>query len=193
MEGTRMGKTQTMEGVTRMLGHPERTPSTTLNTYPVEVLAIDDTTTDPRQTGRYWVRWLDKCRPENLPNYVYVVAPARELVNENGLQSKTWRRRYQQWGYEAHFWFLRSHEHGGVIRQDRCVMALRRKDSKAQRIKEPTIIETGGLPRSGRNMLKPYGIAREAWSKEGWTPKPTYPSPVKEAAAPCILLGETNQ
>jgi len=42
-------------------------------------------------------------------------------------------------------------------------------------------------------MLKPYGIAQEAWSKEGWTPKPTYPSPVKEAAAPCILLGETNQ
>ena len=72
-------------------------------------------------------------------------------------------------------------------------MALRRKDSKAQRIKEPTIIETGGLPRSGRNMLKPYGIAQEAWLKEGWTPKPTYPSPVKEAAAPCILLGETNQ
>ena len=156
--GTRMEKNQMMEGVTRMLGHPERTPSNTLNTYPVKVLAIDDTTTGPRPIDRFWVRWLEKCQPENLPNYIYIVAPAQELVDENGLQSKAWRWRYQRWGYEAHFWFLRSHEHGGVVRQDRCVLALRRKDSAVKGIKEPKIIETGGFPRSGWNMLTPYGV-----------------------------------
>jgi hypothetical protein len=39
-------------------------------------------------------------------------------VEEGGLQSKLWRRRFQDWGYDPHYWFLRSTEHGGVVRQD---------------------------------------------------------------------------
>ena len=33
-----------------------------------------------------------------------------ELVENHGLQSKSWRRRYTRWGYEADFWFVRGHK-----------------------------------------------------------------------------------
>ena len=99
----------------KSLGHPHRTPANTLNQYPVEVLAIKEDTIGRPPNDRYWVRWLERCTPENKPDYVIVAAPPRELVEDTGLQNKEWRRRFQRWGYEAHFWFLRGHEHGGVI------------------------------------------------------------------------------
>ena len=106
------------------LGHPDRTPANTLNQHPVDVLAIEEDTVGRPSTDRYWVRWMERCDPENKPNYIVVAAPPCELVEDTGLQNKEWRRRFQRWGYEAHYWFLRGHEHGGVIRQDRCILTL---------------------------------------------------------------------
>ena len=84
----------------------------------MEVLIIDDGTDKTSVNDRYWSKWLDKCRGDNLPDYIFVAAAPQELVLDEGLQSKGWRQRYLRWGYEAHFWFLRSHEHGGVVQQD---------------------------------------------------------------------------
>ena len=74
---------------------------------------------------RYWVKWTDKCTATDRPDYVIISADANEIVDEDGLQSKPWRRRFQDWGYEPHYWFLLAHEHGGVVHQDRCMLGLR--------------------------------------------------------------------
>jgi hypothetical protein len=107
------------------LGHPERTPPNVLNRFHVEVLAVEDIPSAATNKDRYWARWMDQCQPTNLPDYIFVMAEPKELVINNGLQSKPWRRRYTQWGYESDYWFLRGHEHGGVVRQERFVLVLR--------------------------------------------------------------------
>jgi hypothetical protein len=95
------------------LGHPDQTPSDTLNRYPVDVLTIEETSTSKDEQARYWARWLDACQPQNQPTYVIVSAATSELVEDSGLQSKTWRRRFTRWGYTPDFWFVRGHQHGG--------------------------------------------------------------------------------
>jgi hypothetical protein len=113
------------ENDTHRIGVPDRVASNIPNQHPVEVLAIEDKL-QPHDKGRprYWVKWLDECTPTNLPDYGIISADASEIVDDYGLQSKPWRRRFQDWGYEAHYWFLRVHEHGGVVRQDRCMLTL---------------------------------------------------------------------
>jgi hypothetical protein len=76
------------DGMTRELGHPERTSSHTLNQYPVEVLAIEEPSRAHEYMERYWAQWLDACKPIHLPHYVIVSTTASELVEANGLQSK---------------------------------------------------------------------------------------------------------
>jgi hypothetical protein len=85
------GLRQKEEQGPKELGHPDRTPSDTLNQHPVEVLTIEETSTSKDEQERYWVRWLDACRPHNRPNCVFVLAATSELVEDNGLQSKTWQ------------------------------------------------------------------------------------------------------
>jgi hypothetical protein len=186
-------RTLTQTG-THHLGPPERVATDVLNRHPVTVLAVEETLQTPaRSLVRYWPRWIERCRLDKLPDYVIVSAPSKELVDEEGLQSKPWRRRFRDWGYEAHFWFLRAHEHGGVVRQDRCMLVLRRDDPSVSAIQHPRIIDTTGAPRTARNMLKPTGIPHRAWVRELWTPRDDFPAWVTEAAAPCILVGETVQ
>lgn len=117
--GTTRYTSQVME-----VGHPGRTDSNILNRYPVEVLAIEEEPGYQRPQRCYWERWLNRCRKENRPDYVVIVSSAQELVVASGLQSKPWRQTFQRWNYEPHYWFVRSHEHGGVIRQDRCLVIL---------------------------------------------------------------------
>jgi hypothetical protein len=176
-----------------MLGHPERTPSNVLNRYPVEVLAIEDSHPNaPNDKERYWARWLDSCKTTNRPDYVCVMALPRELVEESGLQSKHWRRKYSRWGYDASYWFLRGHKHGGIIRQDRFILMLRRMDESVKTITIAEPINTQGGPRITRNMLQPTGVPHAAWLKKDWTPKSDYPTWVVEVTAPCLIVGETN-
>jgi hypothetical protein len=40
-------------------------------------------------------------------------------------------------------------------------------------------------------MLKPTGVPRKAWIQEAWVTRGDYPEWVTEAAAPCVILGET--
>jgi hypothetical protein len=181
-----------LDAYTQRLGLPERVAANVLNRHPVDVLAIEEPPSiSKKPQQRFWVKWLDKCQQANLPNYVLISAPAKELVEADGLQTKPWRRRFQEWGYEAHYWFLRAHEHGGVVRQDRCMLVLRRQDDAVPRVRIPETIETEGGPRTARNMLKPMGIPREGWLREEWTPRDDYPEWVTEAAKPCIIVGET--
>ena len=42
-----------------------------------------------------------RCKHVNLPDYVLISAHARELVEADGLHIESWRRRFQEWGYEA--------------------------------------------------------------------------------------------
>jgi hypothetical protein len=77
-------------GMATSLGHPDRTPANTLNQHPVDVLAIEEDTVGRPSTDRYWVRWMERCDPENKPNYIVVAAPPRKLVEDTGLQTKEW-------------------------------------------------------------------------------------------------------
>jgi hypothetical protein len=185
-EGTKDSRSKAIQ-----LGHPGRISSEVLNRHPVEVLAIDEGEAIGQPGERYWTRWMDRCRKENLPAHLLIAGSTKELVDENGLQSKAWRRRFQGWGYEVHYWFLRGHEHGGVVRQDRCMVVLRRKDANVLEFLAPHAIVTEGDPRSARNMLRACGVPRKSWMMEAWTPKSEYPQWITEATAPCVLAGET--
>jgi hypothetical protein len=112
------------------------------------------------------MRWIETCEATTLPNYIFVAAPPQELMLEEGLQSKGWWQLFERWGYESHFWFLWNHEHGGAVRQDRCILALRRNDPKVAPLQNPEVIETEGGPWSVRNLLSPVGIPRTAWCTE---------------------------
>jgi hypothetical protein len=63
---------------TAELGHPNQTSSNMLNRYPVEVLAIKETSTSRDEKDRYWARWLDACKTRNLPNYMIVEGATSE-------------------------------------------------------------------------------------------------------------------
>ena len=101
---------------TQHLGSPGRVSPDVLNRHPVEVLAIKDAPpSDALSHDRFWVKWIEKCTVPHLPSYIIVAALPKELVEADGLQSKSWRRWFQAWGYEPHYWFLRSTEHGVVV------------------------------------------------------------------------------
>ena len=76
------------------LGHPDRTMANTLNWLPVDMLAIDEFShKGPRQSSdHYWVRWLDRCDQVHHPKYMLVTTSPQELIDDEGLQSKSWRR-----------------------------------------------------------------------------------------------------
>jgi hypothetical protein len=165
-----------------------------LNQYPVKVLAIKEALQPhSRSQSRFWIRWLVKCTAANLPNYVIISAPSKELVDEDGLQSQPWRRPFQNWGYEAHYWFLRAYKHGGVVCQDRCMLVLRRQHSSVPPVRLPSQIGTAGGPPTARNLLKPNGIPHKAWIHDPWSPRDDYPDWVTEAPAPCVIVGETRE
>jgi hypothetical protein len=177
----------------KQLGHPDRTPSNVLNTFRVEVLAAEDSAVTTADKDRYWARWMDACHPGNRPDYVVVMALPQELVLDNGLQSKPWRRRYSQWGYDSDHWFLRGHAHGGVVRQDRFILILRRSAAEVPALTAVNPITTDGGPRIARNMLLPTGVPHQAWMTDDWIARTDYPIGVMEATAPCILVGETTR
>ena len=188
------GKAPNGDSNLQHLGTPERVSGEVLNRYPVDVLAIEEpSSVANKATPPYWTKWLDKCKDANLPDYVIISAPSKELVEDSGLQSKPWRRRFEKWGYEAHYWFIRAHEHGGVVRQDRCMLVLRRKDVTVPKVILPEPIVTDEAPRIARNMLSPMGVPRTAWLQDEWVQKEDYPEWVTAAAAPCIIVGETRQ
>ena len=97
------------------LGHPGWTDSNILNRYPVDVLAIEEGTGYQWPQQSYWEHWLERCRPENRPDYLIIVSSVQELVVASGLQSKPWQQKFQCWNYEPNYWFVRGHEHSGVI------------------------------------------------------------------------------
>ena len=187
------GRTRQEDPDTHRLGPPERVKTDVLNRHPVEVLAIEDAPATPGSLpSRFWIKWLEKCTIPNRPSYVLISASPRELVEEGGLQSKLWRRRFHDWGYDPHYWFLRSTEHGGVVRQDRCMLVLRLQQSRVPQVQVPKQISTEGAPRTARNMLLPMGVPRQAWVQDPWTAREDYPEWVRAAAAPCVLVGEVT-
>jgi hypothetical protein len=81
--------TSTVGDASQRLGPPERVASSVLNQHPVEVLAIEETSrTTYKGRQRYWEKWIDKCTPTNRPDYVIISAPSKELLEDDGLQSK---------------------------------------------------------------------------------------------------------
>jgi hypothetical protein len=81
---------RSQHGSTIQLGHPNRVCHDVLNQHPVEVLVIEEGEGNGQPLDRYWTQWMNKCRPENRPDYILVSAPPKELVDEGGLQSKGW-------------------------------------------------------------------------------------------------------
>ena len=175
-------------GHTQEIGHPERVSSDILNPHPVEVLVVEEGPEDQRPKRCFWERWLDRCREENRPDYVVIASSAQELVLTTGLQSKWWRRVFRKWNYEADYWFVRGHEHGGVVRQDRCLVILRHQRANVGMALQPPTLITEDAPRSGRNTLRPVGIPRNAWIQEQWIMDVNYPAWIRDATAPCQII-----
>jgi hypothetical protein len=68
---------------------------------------------------------------------------------------------------------------------------LRRLSKDVPTLQAVDPINVEGGPRITRNMLLPTGVPHQAWLKEEWMSRPDYPIWVQEAAAPCLLVGET--
>jgi BarA-like signal transduction histidine kinase len=76
---------------TQRLGPPARVAADVLNQHPVEVLALEETLhASNKSQQQFWVKWIDRCKAANLPDYIIILAPSKELVEEDGLQSKPW-------------------------------------------------------------------------------------------------------
>ena len=177
------------------VGHPERVSPRILNRKPVDVLVIEESRGDgtiESHDDRYWERWINECTKANLPELVIVCAMASEIVKEGGLHSKQWRRRALDWGYDPGYWFLRGHEHGGVVRQDRTILVLRKQAGlRPPILSQPLPTDADGHLRSATNMLKPAGIPRKAFHNGDWTER-SYDKCMTEAIHPCRVLGETS-
>jgi hypothetical protein len=73
------------------------------------------------------------------------------------------------------------------------MVVLWQKDGNVPEVGMPQAIVTDGDPQSTRNMLRACGIPRQSWMMEAWTPKSEYPQWIREAMAPCVVIGETNK
>lgn len=77
---------------THQLGPPVRVAVNVLNLHPASQGTGNRRTTEYHQPGIavLWVKRLDRCEQANLPDYILISAHARELVEADGLHTKSW-------------------------------------------------------------------------------------------------------
>jgi hypothetical protein len=162
------GRTPTLE-----LGPPGRVPFTQLCATPVDFLMID------LQDFTGWERWLEQASQNgSIPRAVVQALPP-EYLSDGPKETELHLRgkRLKRLGYTAIYWYLRAHEFGAALHQDRLFMVyyLEGRDCLS-----PIQPKPDGLPgRSMANLLVPVGVPHGAFLNGAPVaqPMPSYQGP----------------
>lgn len=171
-------------------GSPERVPHKILKKVAMDVLMVDGS--GPLSAKPPWEQWVGRCPEKDQPQAIAIMSPASTLVTdrESG-HMKQIRKRMEHRGYSSGVWFLRAHEHGAALRQDRVAWYFyKSRGDKDQGPREPT--PNGLPPRPVSNLLKPFGVPHAAWSRSEWKPA-TADENLSDILAPCILAGSIRK
>jgi hypothetical protein len=143
---------------TRELGPPDRVLSDQLQSTPVDVLLVDVT------SGSHWERWLQGVSGTKFAPKVIAQSLPPGFLSDKEKEAEWHSRgkRLQRLGYGVSYWYLRAHEFGAALHQDRCFTVYH----CLQHAKSPPIRpQPDGLPpRSMANLLTPVGVPRGAFS-----------------------------
>jgi hypothetical protein len=139
------------------LGPPGRVPIGQLVATPVDVLWVDLTEFDR------WETWIERAHAAGTaPKAVAWVTNPAKMVDPTAEEKLHHRgKRLAAFGYSVRFWFLRAHEHGVALHQDRLVILyfLQAEGDPAPQRPIPTLLPA----RSMTNLLMPTGIPRTAF------------------------------
>ena len=155
----------------------------------MDVLVIDgmefSTATDKHHR---WEDWIACCRDPGRPKAVVVIEPPKAMVTDKGGSAKGRRKRMDQWGYEHRSWFLRAHELGAVLRQDRLFSLYLRKQEVASLGELDRPVDIGLDPRPMQNLLIPYGLVEQNDWVPSWRCTKTA-ADLDEVSYPCKIVG----
>ena len=173
-----------------ILGPPNRLAKDFLSVHPVDVLLVLESSSSLGKKNKPvrdapWMRSLTACSGPTRPSVVICIEESHALVADDGVSSKVVRKRMQQLGYNHTVWFLRAHELGAAVVQDKTVSIFF----------EATRGNTHGAPlpptedhlstRPMKNLLLPFAIPPKAWFR-GQVNPPLQP------AAPWSITGHTS-
>jgi hypothetical protein len=133
-----------------------------------------------------WLRNVERIPVVARPQAVVAATSADTLLNASkSANAKVLRKRMKALGYEVTYWFLRAHEHGAALVQDRLFTVF----YQAKDDREPPVSPMGnGLPvRSMSNLLLPVGIPPTAHTRAPIGPSPRATPPTN--TAPCETVG----
>ena len=107
-----------------ILGPPNRLAKDFLSVHPVDVLLLLASSSSLGKKNKPvrdapWIRSLTACSGPTRPSVVICIEESHALVADDGVSSKVVRKRMQQLGYNHTVWFLRVHELGAAVVQDK--------------------------------------------------------------------------
>jgi hypothetical protein len=142
---------------TQEVGPPHRLRSDQFRRAPVDFLLVDV------DDSEHWERCLDETvGTDKVPTVVLQCLPPKFLVHsakEATLHQRD--KRMKKRGYQVVYWFLRAHEFGAALHQDRLFVVYYQSASDDAAPKQP---EPDQLPpRSMANLLLPTGIPSKAY------------------------------
>jgi hypothetical protein len=112
------------------VGPPSRVKANLLSKHPVNILLVDMVETD------LWEGWIESAPAALRPKIIMDVTVPEQLVDEQLEAARsTQRKRLRILGYGSVTWFMRAHEHGAALHQDRLIVVYlaRRGDILPQR------------------------------------------------------------
>jgi hypothetical protein len=160
------------------LGPPSRVPVTQLCDTPVDVLLVD------LQCFTMWERWVEHAVTTGSAPSVVAQALSPEYLSDGPKDTALHLRgkRLKRLGYTAVYWYLRAHEFGAALHQDRLFVLYYREGRYSS---PPIRPQPDGLPgRSMANLLVPVGVPHGAFLNGA-----SVAQPVPSYQGPCQLWG----
>jgi hypothetical protein len=114
-----------------------------------------------------WIPWLGESDNLKDPRVILWMVDEMCIGNDRtGPMSSGWRKKMQQRGYTARFWYLNAHHMGAPLNQSRLAVVYFKGDQLCGEIGQKQLAE-GELPsRAMDNLLLPVGVPRKAWNHE---------------------------
>jgi hypothetical protein len=160
------------------VGPPSRVKANILSKHPVDILSVDMVETD------LWEGWVESAPATLRPKIIMDVTVPEQLVDEQlEAARRQQRKRLQTLGYDSVSWFLRAHEHGAALHQDRLIVVYFRA-AWGHTAPTPPLVD-GLPPRAMSNLLAPVGIPHSAWARKPMCRASTTPP----SANPCRISG----
>jgi hypothetical protein len=139
------------------IGPPGRVPTSQLHRTPVDILLVD------QGVGADWERWVRAVERTKVAPSVVVLACTPDHLAEKSLETARHcqDKRLKQSGYGVEYWYLRAHDFGAALHQDRLFVVYYLLDRELTPPIAP--VKDGLPPRPMANLLAPYGTPPRAY------------------------------